>query len=147
MKSNIWLGVVMAVVIGVAAFFGGMKYAQTQSRSSIGMTGQFGRFRQGNGGNGFPGQGRNGNIGRVAGQILSIDAQGLTVKMPDGSSRVIILSDSTQYVKSTAGSKSDLKTGDRVGVFGTMNSDGSVTATEVQINPQFPASSPSAVQR
>lgn len=34
-----------------------------------------------------------------------------------------------------SGSKSDLKTGDTVNVIGAQNSDGSVTAQDVQINP------------
>lgn len=45
--------------------------------------------------------------------------------------------DSATYSKTAIGAKTDLKIGDNVGVFGTTNSDGSVTAQTVQENPSF----------
>ena len=57
--------------------------------------------------------------------------------MQDGSSRIVILSASTDINKATKATKEDLKTGERVAVFGTQNADGSVTAQSVQLNPQL----------
>ena len=53
----------------------------------------------------------------------------------DGSSKIILLSDKTTINKATAGSKEDLKTGVKIAAFGTENPDGSVSASNVQINP------------
>ena len=86
-----------------------------------------GRFGGGNGGGNRP----------VVGEILSMDATTITIKMQDGSSKIVLLSDKTVFNKSTEGSKADLRTGTRIAASGTDNSDGSVTASTVQINPMF----------
>lgn len=57
--------------------------------------------------------------------------------MQDGSTKIIILSDQTVINKSSEGSKSDLKTGERVTTFGTENSDGSITAQNISIGGMF----------
>jgi hypothetical protein len=59
----------------------------------------------------------------------------LTVKMTDGSTKIVVLSTSTAFMQSTKAALSDIKTGDTVNVVGTANSDGSVTAQDIQINP------------
>ncbi|EKD67236.1 MAG: hypothetical protein ACD_48C00525G0002, partial [uncultured bacterium] len=51
------------------------------------------------------------------------------------SSKIVVLSGTTTYAKSTDGSQTDLKVGDRVNAFGTTNTDGSVTAQSIQLNP------------
>jgi hypothetical protein len=74
-----------------------------------------------------------------------MNSNSLTVKLSDGSTKIVVLSGSTTFVKSSPASQSDLKTGDTVNVVGTQNSDGSVTASDVQINPvmlQRPISAP-----
>ena len=73
--------------------------------------------------------------GTVNGSILSMDANSITVKLSDGSTKIVLLSGSTTYSNTASASQSDLKTGSTVAVFGTPNSDGSVTATNVQLNP------------
>ena len=47
---------------------------------------------------------------------------------------IVLFTDKTVYSKSSEGSKTDLKSGDKVLVIGSDNSDGSITATNVQIN-------------
>jgi len=51
------------------------------------------------------------------------------------SSKIVLLSDGTQINKAETVDKSELKSGVKVAVFGTENSDGSVTAQNVQVNP------------
>lgn len=129
MKNNQMLMVVIALIaIAGISFFGGMKYGQSQGRNLLG--GQFQR-------------GSNAQFGRMGlgratvGDIVSLDSNSITVKMADGTSRIVNLSSSTTYSKTDTSSKSDLKTGEKVAVFGTENSDGSVTAQNVQLNPMF----------
>ncbi|KKT45818.1 MAG: hypothetical protein UW37_C0040G0007 [Candidatus Gottesmanbacteria bacterium GW2011_GWA2_44_17] len=150
MKNNILIIiVVVALVVGAGGFFAGMKYQESKS-----PTGRFGSPR-GEAGN-FQGV-RNGNFEQraqglrpVNGEIISSDDKSITVKLQDGSSKIVLLNDTTTFSKSAEGSKSDLKTGEKVAVFGTENSDGSVTAQSVQLNPQirvFNGSTPSGSPR
>jgi hypothetical protein len=75
--------------------------------------------------------------GANVGEIVSMDANSVTIKLQDGSSKIINLSSSTTYSKTDTASKTDLKTGDRIAAFGTPNSDGSITAQNIQVNPMF----------
>lgn len=120
MKNSIVVIGIVAIVFATGGFFGGMKYQQTK-------TPQFNRGQQ---------QVRNrAQGGMVNGTILSADATSMTVKLPDNSSKIVILGSTTTYAKSTDGSQTDLKVDDRVNAFGTTNADGSVTAQSIQINP------------
>ena len=133
MKNKNMIIVVAIVLIVVAAaggFFGGTMYQknQTPTFSSAAGRGNFAaRFGQG---------GQNAAAFRpVRGQVLNMDTNSLTVKMSDGSTKLVVLSASTAFMQSTKAALSDVKTGDTVNVVGTANSDGSVTATDIQINP------------
>lgn len=73
----------------------------------------------------------------VNGEIIEVNDKDITVKLSDNSSKIVHLSDSTILNKSSEGVKSDLKVGEKIAAFGTENSDGSVTAQNIQINPVF----------
>ena len=142
MKNNT-LAIVL-LVVGLAAGFGGgyyfKGYQQTQSRAAFagganGLPGGYQRFAGGAGGRGTGAGGARG--GAVSGTILSMDSSSITVKLTDGSSKIVLLSGSTTYSNTSSATQSDLKTGANVAVFGTPNSDGSVTATNVQMNPMM----------
>ena len=107
-------------------FFAGMKYQQSKAPSLRTFGTQIGR--------------QNGNVNRgfrpTTGQIVSIDATSMTVKLADGSTKIVLLNDKTQINKASDGALSDLVKDVQVAVFGTENSDGSVTAQSIQLNPQ-----------
>jgi len=129
-KNTMILVVVVLVIIAAAGgFFGGMMYQKGQT-SSVAMTGRGNyatRFGQG---------GQNAASFRpVRGQVLSLGANSLTVKLSNGNTEIVVLSSSTAFMQSMQATLSDVKTGDTVNVVGTQNSDGSVTAQQVQINP------------
>ncbi len=121
--------IIVAVIFGAGGFFAGMRYRQSS------QAGRFGNFGGRNGGFG-QGAGRQG-LRPVAGEIISADDKSITVKLMDGSSKIVLLTDTTSINKSTQGSKADLKIGERVAVFGQENSDGSVTAQSVSLNPMM----------
>lgn len=131
---------VIVIAVGLAAGYGGYYYRGTQIQTRGGFAGARGGAFGAQAGRG--GVGMNG--GRVNGQIISADATSITVKLPDGSSKIILLSGQTIINKATQGAKNDLTQGTTVAVFGTTNSDGSVTAQNIQINPTAPAASPSS---
>lgn len=124
--------VVVAVLVGSGGFFAGMKYQQSIRGGGTRQFGNTGRFTAGL--NGGPG----GNANRfrpVGGDIIASDANSITVKLPDGSSKIVLVSDKTTINKAGTATRDELKIGEKVAVYGTDNSDGSVTAQNVQLNP------------
>lgn len=126
MNKNILITLVLVLIVGAGSFYAGIKYQQ----SKIPTRGQFvQRF-------GGPDEsGTNMGFQPVNGEIISSDDNSITVKLQDGSSKIILLSDSTIINKSESGSKEDLKTGEKVMVSGDTNSDGSISAQTIQLNP------------
>jgi len=136
-------GVIGVLVVGGLSFYGGMKYGENQSSVSV-RGGTFAdlspeerqaRFQQ----FGAPGTGstragaaRTGG-GFVSGEILSKDATSITVKLSDGGSKIVFVSDSTKLSKSSDATSADLSVGETVTASGTTNQDGSVSAQSVQI--------------
>lgn len=138
MKQNtILIAVIVAIVFGGAGYYAGTKLGSSGRRGNFAQfgNGQGGTFFR-NGASGTNGANR-GNFRPVIGQIISADTQSITVKLPDGSSKIVLLTGSTQISKAQTASKSDLTSGTNVAVFGTENSDGSVTAQNIQLNPQL----------
>ncbi len=137
--------VVIALVMGGLGFFGGIQY----QKSKTSVPGNFGRGMMGNRGSGS-GQQRFGNLGNgqalrpVSGKIISLDDKSVTVEQNDGSSKIVLFSSSMTINKATNGAKSDLSVGVAVRIFGVANSDGSITAQNIQLNPA--AGIPSDVQ-
>lgn len=127
MKNSIIITVIAVLIVGAGAFYGGMKYQQMQRGARQFGRGQFGQ--------GF-GNGANvANMRPVAGKIITADGKSITVEMPDGSSKIVMISKTTTIIKAASASAADLKAGEQVSAFGSANSDGSVTATNVQLNP------------
>lgn len=135
MKNNQIFLVLVLLAVVVGAFYGGMKYQQNQSMSLNGG----GNIPNGIRGMGREGVGiagnRNGGFRPVNGDIISADSTSITVKLPDGSSRIVLITDKTTINKAAAATKVDLISGEKVAVFGNTNADGSVTAQSIQLNP------------
>lgn len=136
MNKTVIISVILVIVAIGLGFFGGIEYQLHKAGSSRFGGGSFpgaggGRFRQAFGGGGGAGQ----NFVPIRGQVLSADANTLTVKMSDGSTKIIVLSGSTVFQKTSTASATDIKQGSTVVVVGQQDSSGSVTAQSVSINP------------
>lgn len=119
--------IVLVIVVGAAGFFAGMQYQKSKTGSARQFAGGFG---------GRTGGTRNGSR-PVSGDILSSDDKSITVKLQDGSTMIVLVTGSTTINKAASATKSDLATGVRVAAFGTTNSDGTMTASNIQINPMM----------
>lgn len=136
-KKNIIIGVVV-IIVGAGSFFGGMKIgegnkpntfgnrnfqsmtdAQRQQLAQQNPTGRIGQ-------NGF---------GGTAGEVLSKDDKSITVKIPSGGSKIILYSNTTIIGKATTATINDIQVGQTISVNGTTNTDGSVSARSIQIQP------------
>jgi hypothetical protein len=163
MKKQLIISLVIVIVVAGGAFFGGMTFQKgkdslkglsgdtlTKKMESLGMSG----FGNGSGNRDISGMGtppsgdfpggtnasrRLGNGGGFTnGQIVSLDSQSVTIKQQDGSTKVVYFSSSTAITKSTTRASSDLTVGTEVSATGTSNTDGSVTAQTIRINPVTP---------
>ncbi|MFA6338989.1 MAG: hypothetical protein WCW87_02955 [Candidatus Paceibacterota bacterium] len=151
MDKKILISVIISlIVVGSGSFYAGMKYDQSNQSATRGQ-----KFQQ-MGGAGFnlnqKGTAHNGNNmmngngGFAAGEILSKDDKSITIKLTNGGSKIVFLSDSTKVTKDTEGSKNDLSNGVQVVASGSANSDGSITAQTVQIRAAQPQPQPQPQQ-
>lgn len=128
MKNLNIILIILIVVAGVGGFAGGVKYQEGKQRSN---------FKQfsGNQLGARTGNGNRQGFRPVNGEIISSDEESITVKLQDGSSKIVLVSDNTAINKADQASRDELKAGTKVAVFGQENSDGSVTAQSIQLNP------------
>ena len=136
------MAIVLIVVFAGAGFYGGMKYQA--SKVPVRGTGTF-AGRTGNTGLGRGGVAFNGTFG----QVIAKSPTTVTVQLMDGSSRIVFVSVTTPVAKQASGTLNDVTVGTNVAVTGTSNSDGSVTASQIQIRPAGtprPNPSPSPAQ-
>ncbi len=129
---------ILVVVAGAGGFFGGMKFQQSRRNTLFTQTGNGngGMMRGTTGTRNGPASPRLGGFRPVAGEIIKSDDTSITVKLADGSSKIVLITEKTDIRKTNQGAKNDLTTGTQVAVFGSDNPDGSVTAQNVQINPE-----------
>ena len=134
-NSIIVIVIVIVLLVGGGAFYGGMLYGKSQSG--------IGNFRN------FNGQRPGGNLrggangaGLTNGQVLSLDDKSVTLKMANNGSKIIFFSANTKISKSVDGTVADLVVGQNLMVTGTANSDGSISADNIQIRPATPAPTP-----
>ena len=138
MKKEIKLPMAIGIMVVLAglAFYSGTMYQKSQSAKARGNFAGRGAIMMAGQRAGALGQNGIRNGGQpVSGQVASIDDKSMVIKMNDGSSKIVMFGDSTVFNKSSVGAKTDLKAGDSVMAIGTKNSDNSVTAQSVSINP------------
>lgn len=130
MNKTIIVAGLAVILVGGASFWAGMTYQKNRQQAAFSR--QFGaRF----------GSAANRAGSRLMGEILKADENSITVKLPDASSKIVLFSDKTMLNKAAPATKDDLKVGERVVTFGSDNPDGSVTATNIQLNPSQPTPS------
>ena len=145
MKKTIPM-VIVGIIVAAGAFYAGMQYDKSKNTSAdlsasvlANMTQEqrqtfFQERQQTGAGAGQRGTIRaNGNF--AAGEIIAKDDKSITIKLQDGGSKIVFLSDTTPITKSAEGTPADLTIGQQVTASGTTNQDGSLTAQNIQIRP------------
>lgn len=140
---------VTGIVAAGAGFWGGTAYQKSRISRIKGMTNGL-PFMQGEQGNrtfgqfrmvGTAGRGAQ-NAGVVMGEIISKDEKSLTVKLPDGGSKIVFFSSSTEVGKTATTTPEFLSTGQSIVASGSANSDGSINAQNIQVRPRVDIISP-----
>lgn len=143
MNKKIIVGVVVIVLL-VGSFCSGVVYG----KSSILARGQLVNSQFMGSATSMKGMRAGMGGGLTAGEIISKDTTSITIKMQDGSTKIVLIGESTQVMKTATGSVGDLSIGTNVTVTGTTNSDGSITSQSVQIRPAgFVPTTPTAMPR
>lgn len=129
-KKQISIFTIIIIIACGISFYGGIQYAGNQRARERAQfaNGQFGNAQR----TGM----RGGGTGMVAGEILSVSEKSVTVKDRTGGSKIVFLGASSEVMKSVTGTITDLAVGTNIIANGTPNSDGSITATTVQIRPE-----------
>jgi preprotein translocase subunit YajC len=125
MKNKIIVIVLLIVVAGGGFYFG---VQNGKASATAAATAARASFTRGAGGTARAG-------GAVTGQVVSVDTNSLTISLASGSSQIIFFTAATPISKTVSGSVSDLTAGTNIMVAGTTNSDGSESATSIQIRP------------
>ena len=140
--------IIVVIVVGTGAFFGGMKYAESQRASQFAARGVGAGQGSGMGVAGRAGGQRGAGAGAVqnggagdfaSGQVMAKDDTSITLKTRNGSSQIVFFAPSTTIDKAVVGAGSDLSVGQQVMANGKNNPDGSLAATSIQIRPDTPA--------
>jgi hypothetical protein len=132
----------IVAVLGTALVFGGGGFAFGKKS----LTPQVPQgLERGAFGNRAPGQngmartmgtGRTGGMTGTAGEVLSKDAQSMTIALRDGGSRIVFYGTSTPVMHTATGTIGDIDVGTQVFVSGAQNPDGSMTAESIQLRPE-----------
>ncbi len=119
--------IVVVILIGGGAFYGGMLYGKSIRPD---LSANLNRQRM---------NGAQQNGGFSGGEIIKKDDKSITVKLNNGGSQIILFSNTTKVMKSAEGSATDLIVGGQVTITGSKNQDGSITAQSIQLRPAVPA--------
>lgn len=128
-----------AITAVIAGGVGFVAHAKLQSKNQFANWGERGesfRMMEGKEGKGRGmGQGMMGRGGAQSGEVTAKDGKTLTLKMSDGSTKLVILSDTTTYRAAVESSLDKVEVGTKIAAFGTQSTDGSTVATSIEINP------------
>jgi hypothetical protein len=126
MKNKTIVTGIIALIVGIGIGYGGAM-ALSPASSATSTHGTY-AARMGGGmhtaGGGF-----------LSGTVATVSSESITLNTQDGSSHVVLVTPSTNISKSVSGSLSDVSAGTNVIVSGTTNSDGSLSATLIQLRP------------
>lgn len=121
--QNVFLSLILIIIGLLVGFLGGIFYQKSQKPTG------FDRFQSANQRTRFP-QGTR----PISGTIIKKDEESITIKLRDGSTKIVFLTEKTQIFKSTSASKEDLVENKNIFVIGQQNQDGSISAENIQIN-------------
>ena len=135
-KQHLTVWIIVTIILVGGAYYAGIKHEAGKAHSSS--------YSRGAGGYAGAGGGMTGRFasgtGLITGTVISKDATSITVQDKTGSTKIVLYSGSTQVLESTQGTIDNVAVGSQISAQGTQNTDGSVTASSIQIRPNMPPS-------
>lgn len=134
---NLVITGVIALVVGAGlGYWGHSAFAATPKTGAAAFAARGGAAGFAGAG-GFAGRagGNQAAGGLLTGTVAAKDSGSITLNTKDGSSHVVLTTPDTTVSKSVNGTLSDVAVGSTVIVSGTTNSDGSVSASLIQLRP------------
>jgi len=125
--------ILLLIILAVAggSFYAGMKYGQGKSAFGSNMQNissqQREQFLQAR-------SARRMGANFLFGEVIAKDEQTITIKTPDGSSRIVVFSLSTKVLQTTEGSIKDIEIGKQIMVNASQNPDSTYSAKTIQIS-------------
>lgn len=138
MKNTPVVTAVIAGIVGIVAFFGGSAIQKNKDSLSGISSQDLPAKLAALGLNRSAGNPSRGGIRRgspISGQVLTLDVGSITVKLQDGSNKIVYTSASTTVTSSIPATVNDISVGKQIVGTGTTASDGSITAATIQIKP------------
>jgi hypothetical protein len=140
LKQIFTVSTIIIFVVAIAVGFIGGIFYQKSKMPSFARGGNFqagGNYGNHSGnreinGTGMPSQRISSK--ETIGEITSVDDSSVTIKTPDGSSKIVMISDSTTVNQATKVDKTNLKVGSQVSISGDQNTDGTVTGKIINLN-------------
>ncbi|MCF7830375.1 hypothetical protein K9M41_00010 [Candidatus Gracilibacteria bacterium] len=122
---------IVIILVALVSFYVGTKYSK--SGTSGENSRDFSAMRQRMGGGNRTSRRMGGEF--LRGEVLNKDEQSITIKLPDGGSKIVFVGSSTEITKSITGTLDDLEVGNQVLSTGEENPDGSYTSTSIRLEP------------
>ena len=117
------LFLIILILVATTAFYVGMKYQQSKMPQGV--------FFQGGG------QTAQARERMLSGEVISKDEKSLTLKLPNGSIRIIFLSEKTEFLKMTEGNLNDIEAGKQIMIIGNQTTEGAFVAEQIQLSPRI----------
>lgn len=133
-NKNLYVTVLLVALFSAVSFFAGKNFPG-RGVNQGGPRGQFGTQDRGmDNSQRLAGSQMRG--GQIIGEITTIESDKVTIKEIGGSSKVILIGEETNIVRTTAALPADLKVGSKIAVFGKATTDAIISAQNIQIDPQ-----------
>lgn len=132
--KNTYLVALLILAFSLASFFIGKNFP-SRSTNLESPRGQFAnQSRSLENGQRFLGNQMRG--GQLIGEITAIESDRITIKAPDGSSKIVLIGGETSVFRTIAALPTELKVGSKVAIFGKATADAIISAQNIQIDPQ-----------
>ncbi len=131
-NKNLIISCLVMLMVGVGSFFGGVKYQQ-KTLTSNRQSGDFPEMRQKGERVMLRPESNPAGEDVIMGEIINLDGELLSISLPNGGSKLMIVSANTLINKTVVGTLNDLVTGEYITAFGEVNAEGVIVPKSIYL--------------